>query len=217
VTAIAACRRVCTAQREMRIARVIERRFLPAAFVVTLLTFIAVSAAMHIVQGVARHASLRRIFVALAGMTRTAAGLLMTALQRELRFIVIEARLLPRARIVAGFALLPERTAMAIIGAVAAVTRAVRRTVFFTFLVAARTGKVGVFAFEFEIGGRVIEGIAIETDDIGIATFMVGVALLARQRGLMIEFAVKTALLRDIGRDHIVALHAQLILCLLGE
>lgn len=117
----------------------------------------------------------------------------------------------------AGFALLTERTAMTIIRAMTAVARAARNAIFFALLMAARASKIGVLAFEFKISAGVIEGVAIETENVGTATFVIGVALLACQRGLMLELAVKAALIGDIGGDDIVALHAQLILRLLGE
>ena len=52
MTGVARCRRVGTAQYEMRIAIVIERRFFPARFVVTALALIAVAATMHVVDRV---------------------------------------------------------------------------------------------------------------------------------------------------------------------
>ena len=114
-------------------------------------------------------------------------------------------------------ALLAECALMPIILAMTAVTRTVRGAIFFSLLVTARAGEIGVLAFEFKIGSGMVERVAIEIEDIGITAFMIGVALLARQRGLMLELAVKAAFIGNIGRYHIVALHAQLILRLLGE
>jgi len=76
VTGIARRGRMRALQSEMRIATMIECRFLPTGFIVTALAFIAIAAAMHIVDRMAGNAGGRRIFVAFARMARAAADLL---------------------------------------------------------------------------------------------------------------------------------------------
>lgn len=74
-----------------------------------------------------------------------------------------------------------------------------------------------MLTFEIEIGRGVIKRIAIQTDDIRIATSVIGVALLACQCRLLIELAVKTTFIGNIGSDDIVTFDAELILRLLGK
>lgn len=204
-------------QSEMRIARVIEGRLFPAALVVTALTLAPVGAAMHIVDRVARHACRRSLLVALAGVARAATRLLMIAFQREFRRAVIEARFLPAIGVVTTAAALPKCTAMFIDHFVAAITFATRRTNFFSGCVTAPALQFAVFAFQREVGGAVIKIIAIEPDDIGRAPLVIGMTLFTRQRGVVFQLAVKAFFGGDVGTDHIVALHAELILRLLGE
>lgn len=65
VTAIARRIGVAATQCKMRVAVVIEINRLPRFFVVAAFAFIAVLAAMHIVNGMTGHTSLRCIFEAL--------------------------------------------------------------------------------------------------------------------------------------------------------
>lgn len=217
MAAVAIRCRMRSAQCEMGITCVIERGFFPAAFVVALLTFIAVSTAVHIIEAVAGHAGFRRIFIALAGVTGCTIDLLVTTLQRELGFIVIESRLFPGRRVMAGRTFLAECTAVAIILAVTAETFAFCLAKFLALLVTTVAGDIRVLAFELEIGSGVIERVAVETEDIGVAALVIGVALLAGNSGLMLQLAMETAFIGDIGRDHIMAIGTELILRLLGK
>lgn len=139
MTTVATRGRVCPTQCEMRIARVVERGFFPTAFVVTLLTFIAVGTAMHIVQRMTGSAGFWGIFVALANMTRRTIDLLVPALQCELCFIVIEASLLPSHWAMARCTLLSQRAFMTIVFAMTRETLAACGAKFFPLLMTART------------------------------------------------------------------------------
>jgi len=83
---------------------------------------------------------------------------------------------------VAAFALFAKRTAVAIIFFVATATGAGRLAKFLASFVATVAGDFAVLAFKFEIGVGVIKRVAIQTDNIGIAAFVIGVTLFARWR-----------------------------------
>ena len=66
-----------------------------------------------------------------------------------------------------------------------------------------------VSAFQWEVGRGVVEQLAVELHDIGCATFVVGVAVLAVGRGCVLVATVKPARLRAIGEDVLVAIEAE--------
>lgn len=172
---------------------------------------------MHIVAGVTGNAGGRRFLVALGWMTSATTDLLVIAFQRKFCGAVIEAVLFPTARVMATAAALTERATVMIVGLVTAVTIAARRAKFLAGLMTATALQFAVFAFQWEVGRRVIEGVAIETDDIRLTTLVIGVTLFARQRRVVFELAVKALFCRDIRTDHVVTGNAQLILRLLFE
>src|SRR6202035_2735742 len=73
----------------------------------------------HVVRQVAADALFRGAFVALAGMTGRARHVAMLVGERKTRLVMVEARLLPRLRVMAGGAVSPERTVVNIILAMA--------------------------------------------------------------------------------------------------
>ncbi len=181
------------------------------------LALIAVGAAMHIIQAMAGDAGFRRILVTFAGMACATASFDMATLQRELRLVVIEARLFPPTWLMASRALFAERTAMTIVRTMAAKAFALRLAIFLALRVAATARKTCVFTFKLEIGRTVIKRVAIQSQNIGVAAPVVGMALRAGERRFLIELAVKAAFISDIRCDNIVTARTQFILSLLGK
>src|ERR1700716_3505452 len=77
------------------------------------------AAFVHVIRQVAADALLRCAFVTLAGMTGRTRHVAMLVGERKVRPVVVETRLLPPLRIMAGGAVGPERTVMNIILAMA--------------------------------------------------------------------------------------------------
>ena len=62
---------------------------------------------------------------------------------------------------------------------------------------------------QFEVCEIVVEGFAIELTDVGVATLVIGVALVAWQRCCAALSAMKSMLSRSIGGDLLVTIQAQ--------
>lgn len=147
---------------------------------------------------------------------------LMRAFQNKCCFVVIKLSLAPFRRGVAALALFAQPTAVRIGFFVTAKTSAGCLAKFFAGLMATAAGNLCVPSFQFEIGARVIEGIAVETNDIGVAAFVIGVTLLARRcfvgsarsNG---NTTVKAGLRGNVGGNVFVTIETEFVLCLFGK
>src|SRR5258708_28822091 len=97
-------------QGEPGLARMIELLRSPVSRGVAVRALRSLAALVHVVGQVATDALLRGAFVALAGMTGRARHVAMLVGERKIRLVMVEARLLPRLRIMAGRAVSPQRT-----------------------------------------------------------------------------------------------------------
>jgi len=144
---------------------------------VAIAAFVTAAAIMRIILGMAPEACSRRIGKRVVRMTVEAGRFQVFADQRVPRRFVVELDLEPVIRGVAVAAGVAHGLAMRVIILVTrkAVTRGVAMPLLGLVTIAALV--VRVLAQQREISEFVVERIRIEADDIGIATFMVGMAV----------------------------------------
>jgi hypothetical protein len=217
VTRFALGLRVSAFQRKLRPV-VIEPNGPPPGLIVTGLAFWAISAGVNVLYAVTLDACSGQICVPLAGMTIRAGNAPVRALKRKPRGTVIE-RLYapPRVLAVAAVAFLAEPT-LVLIGPPVTVHASRRRTTKLRrahmTLVASRRP---VRALQLEVRERVVEGLPVELDDVGVSPFVIGVAvpaILFRRIGLT---SVQSPAGQPIPRDLLMAGQAQIALGLSRE
>ena len=158
----------------------IENKPFPFLLVMALLALLAVAAGMHVIYAMAGHAFRGQIFIAFIGMAAVAGSFLVLAVQRKFGFVMIEATGLPSLDAMTLFAGLAEASLVRVILVMTVI--ACRRciTMFGILLMATGTGQSQMCAFQREIGLMMIKGIRIKMHDVGIASYMLGMAGLAR-------------------------------------
>ena len=203
--------RMCAFKRISSLFRVIEFRSLPAGRGMAVCTFRSALATMNVVRRVTGNALLWRVLVAIAEMTGETRYVFVLVPQREGRLVVIEDYLAPRSAVVAARAVTAETSLVRILLAMAGVAAGGCFTEFFALHVATVASDCGMCVAQGEIRTVVIELIAAELHDVGVATEMVRVAgpTLHGRRGSS-ELAVEAALGADICRDAFVARETKL-------
>ena len=146
VTRFALDRLMPSAQREMRVVGMPERRGFPKRVVVAFPAAGAEAALVGIVLAMAGDAVAGRAGKALIDMAIGALGFGMTVQQRESRFGMVEARLLPVALVVAVGAFCAQAALVPVILAVAGEAVGRRRAVFRPRAMAAHAGRTGMLA-----------------------------------------------------------------------
>lgn len=206
VAAVAFDCRMRAVQGKLRAVMIELRRF-PPVLAVTVLAFGAVACRMDVLQAMTRDAGGGDIGVALAGVTRRAIDRAMGALERKPGGIVIEALHAPPGILaVAPLALRAELSLVRIARLVAidAEPRGGAKLDGLGMTISAGGGLVGVP--QAEIGDRVIEGLAIELHDVGVAAFMIGMTHPAFLPGGIELMSVKSPSRRAIRRDLLVTI-----------
>lgn len=129
--------------------------------------------------------------------------------QREVRGLMIEARVGPGARVVAGRAFGAEGAAMHVILLVTVQTAGRRATVRFARTVACSAGQGRVGPIEREIGEGVVETRGTELVDIGVATEMLGMTSAALPGACVLHPPVIARRAADIRGDLLVTVEAE--------
>lgn len=199
-------------QGEAGLLLVIEFAGLPARGRMTLAAFRAALATMHIIGCVAGGTGLRRVLVVVAEMAAQAGYLDVFVVQRETRLVMVETDLLPARGVVTGGAIAPELAVVGIYLAVAVHARRRRLAVRLVRRVTSAASDRSVRALQRKLGCSVIELVAIEFDDVAIATEMLAVAGPALRARNSRQLAVKAARAVNIRSDVLVTVQAQLIL-----
>jgi hypothetical protein len=205
---------MATAESKAAAREVIERRLLPIARGVALLTLGAVVAFVAVVLGVAAEAGIRRFLIHLVDVTTHTRDL--GVLARQCVFagdLVIEVRVGP-----SGFrmAIGASRAEIAAVNVVVHVTRValglggVVRLV--RFDVATDAHGFHVLAEQREVAQVVVELVGIKAENVVVATFVLGVARGALRSGDRLLFAVEAAARSYIVRDVLVAREAERLL-----
>jgi len=178
VAAVALDRCMRASQREFRRLAVIEVNRGPLDLIVAAFALGAVSSGMDVLNPVAIHACGTDVLVAFADMARGAEDGAMSTLKTELRLVVVERLEAPPRRlamaIVAG---LPKTPLVRIVCLVTieAPSGRVAELDLPRVTVAARYRPVGVP--QLEIRESMIEGLAVELDDVGLSSHMVGMTM----------------------------------------
>jgi len=164
---------------------------------------------MNVVQLMAARAVPGRALVALARVTERTGDLGVSALEGELGVGVIEARLAPALLAVTAGAVAAELAGVGVVGGVT--PRAVRRRVAAVRarLVAALAGDALVGAAQRVVRRIVREGARVESDDVGVASLVLGVADAALRRTHRWRPAVEAGLGANVRRDRLVVVAAE--------
>lgn len=196
-------------QCKARVARMIETRVVPAIRAVTVLALLPTAAFVDVVGGMAAVTGRRRVGERVVLVAVEAGSVVMQSDQRPPGRVVIESDIEPTIGSVAVATLGAHGIAMHIVGLVAAV--AVLRCVaeLDVGFMAVVTLRLGMVADEREIGPVMIEALPVESHDIGIAAFVVGMASEAGTTAGLPVAAMKAQLHFDVGRDVLVAIEAQ--------
>lgn len=205
-------------QGKAGVAGMVELCLLPACRLVTSLAARAVLALMRVVEPMTADASRSQPLVDLVGMARRAGDLLVRCHQRKPRLVVIERlRLFPARGAMARLAGLAEPPLVAIVAAMAIDAAGRRVTKFLVRLVTAGARCACMSALEDKVGQRVIERLAIQTDDVEVPALVVRVAVSAGLPQSLWMLAVETALGRAIRPDRLVTVEAEVGLRLFAE
>ena len=207
--------RMAAEQREVGVARVVEARVFPALRRMAGLAFLAATAVVRVVFGMAVITGCRRALERGVGVAGIALRFSMLADQGPPGRVVIELDVGPAGRRVAVAAALAHVLFVRIVFPVTRETGGGRIAVLVLGRVAIRALGVEVQADELEIGHAVIKVVFVETDNVGITAEVVGVTSVAlRSAGIRVS-AMETGAASDVIRDDFVAVHTQSALRLL--
>lgn len=142
---------VCSQQRKAGVGCVIEVPHLPAIRRVTFAAVLPQAAVVDVVLGVTAHAFLRRVIEPLGCMTLPACDDDVQSGERILRLIVIEVHVLPLCRGMALLALLAQRAAVRLIGAMTVDARGAQLLIFGDAGMTHVTVEVRMRAFECKL------------------------------------------------------------------
>jgi len=187
----------------------IETRIGPASRRVAVAAFLATAAFVMIVFSVTAEAGRRRVLECLVLVASTALGLHVLADQRILGCVVIKFHVQPRCRRMAIATLGTHRFTMDVVRLMAGEAFGLRLAMLCARFMAIGTRRLDVLAEQGKVRHVVIKPGLIELHDIGIPTFVIGVAVGA---GLATGSAVKTVKTGprfDVGIDVLVAVQAQ--------
>lgn len=202
--------RVFTAQRELGCFVVVEADRRPLRRGMTSFAFLAVASGVLVLLGMAANAGRGDVLVTLACMTGPACHRFVSTNQGEPSLVVIEGlRFAPSVFAVAILAELAQ-TPFVRLGPLVTIDAAARSLAkrFAGFVASRARGRL-MRAIELEIGQDVIEGLAIEPDDVGRAAFVVGMTVLAIALQSILVAAMEAALPLAIAGDILMALEAE--------
>ena len=169
------------------------------------LALVAIASGMSILQAMAGGTGRCQVLVTFAGMAGGARDVLVGPVKGEFRFAVIECLdAAPTILAMAAIALFTEPLLVRVLRLVTVVAASRGAAERHRHGVASVAAYCLVAAFEFEIGGDVVEGLAIELDDIGGAALVIGMTVLAILAQGVCVAAVKTATVATIGSDVLV-------------
>ena len=213
VAALARDLRVTAAQRKLGCLIVVEADRRPLFGSVAGLAIGAISTSVFVLQTMAGDARPGEILVSLPHMAYRARDLGVRADEGEPGFAVVEPfNLAPGLLAVTGIALFTQST---LVGIIALVTVKAAPGRFAVFHVLARVLDVAALAacslvgpLQREVGEPMVEGLAVELNDIEWATLVVGVTNLALRLGCFGVAAVETAAALPIRGNRLVACQA---------
>ena len=130
---------------------------------------------------------------------------------------MVEAAGLPSLDAMALITGLAQAFLMRIVLVVAVIAYRGRVTVLGVLLMAAGAGQSQMRAFQGEIGLVVVKSVRVEMHDITVASYMFGMAGLARQFLDALNAAVKSSLFLDIRGNLLMAIEAKILLRVLAE
>ena len=195
--------RVCAAQRKLRGPVVVEMNRAPLDLVMAALAVGAISAGVHVLDPMGVDTRGAEVLVAFADMAGIADDGAMSAHEPKPGFVVIERfDATPRCLAMAALACLAKTAPVRINGLVTVEAASRRVAQLYALQVAASTLHDLVCVLEHEICERMIEGLAIELDDVGAAPLVVGMTMVAievsRLRLTAMEAATQQAVRRGI-------------------
>ena len=141
----------------------------------------------------------------------------MFPLQREIGFIVVEPRLTPVDLFVAIPAFLAKSPLMRFVDLMAGHTSGRSVAVFLASFVAIRTCDFDVASEKGKLSHAMVKGVWIQSYNIRIAAFVVGMAMLAVDSRDVGDFTVEATLPGDVFIDVLVAKKAQVVLSTLSK
>ena len=130
---------------------------------------------------------------------------------------MVKAAGLPRLHAVALVAFLAQAFLVRVILVVAIVAGGGGVAMLLILLMAAGAGQSQMRAFQGEIGLVVVKSVRVEMHDITVASYMFGMAGLARQFLDALNAAVKSSLFLDIRGNLLMAIEAKILLRVLAE
>jgi hypothetical protein len=201
---------VAMSQREARLRFVVEDRTRPTLWRVAARTITAEMAAVYIVGGVAGAAIGRRVLVAITRVTKPTIDANVRSLECEPGRRVLELGLPPAALEMASRTVIAQATAMRVVFPVTVGALLGRLAIRLLGDVTGRARHLAVPAPKFEVGKAVLEGLSVETEDVGITSLVLAVAV-AAERPLHARIApVQTTFALNILGDLFVATQAPL-------
>jgi hypothetical protein len=207
--AVAACQLgMFEEQLEIGVTGVIETRVAPVGRVMAIFTLLAGAALVNVVIAVTGEAGRRRVLMRLVFVAVPAFHLTMLADQREVRRVVIERRVDPVIRVVTVAARGAEIALVNVVVAVAIGTFTGRITTPGAGFVAVGAGRVEMFAEQLELGECMVKCGFVETENVGVTTLVIGMAVCAGAVSNLGRSAVKSSACTDATRDILVAVEA---------
>ena len=185
-------------ESEPGLASMVKLRRLPAGHRVTVCAFLAATAVVHIVRRVALGTLFRRAAIVLTHVAGTAGNVTVLIAQGELGLLMVKGGALPRVRRVTLMTIRTEVTAVRIFCPVTSDARHARLAKRYARAVAAVTSNRRVCPFEMKVGELMIETLAAQMYDVGIAAVVLAVAALTLTSARRRHAAVIAA-----PRDHV--------------
>ena len=209
VAAIASLIGVLAIQRKVRIAAVIEAGVGPISRIVAVVTFFSAAPVVGVIFSMASETGCRCILKSLDLVTIQAGSLLVLPEQRIVGGVMIKLDNLPvRWRMAIGTCC-AHSIVMNVVLLVARITVTGCIAKFFFCDMAIGTGNFVVLAQQVEVGKSVVEGVFFQFYDVGIASFMICMAVCAGVFAGSIKQAVETDSTFDIEGDIFMAIKAQ--------
>jgi hypothetical protein len=202
-----------SAQLETGVAIVIENRPVPLLLRVTLLAVLAETIFVNVFYRVASGTLPRRILVVSVDMAGTTAHHRVRIFQFETGFVMFEPGFTPAARRVTLDALFPEPAGVRIVPGVTAMTGPRGFAILLSRLVAGGTFSRGMLSAQRIVGQAMIEGIAVERDDVRPAPEVITVTGFTTLASGIRVLSVIAPLVGYISCYQFMTVQAQFLLC----